>query len=139
MAPRRRRCEQWYFRPEPGGVLGSPADETLSAPCDARPEEIDVAIGLERINQRTTLDLRTVRASWAGLRTFAPDRLPVIGPDPEIRTFVWFAGQGGYGIQMATGRGAARCRTGPGLISSCGCPAAAAALSPEQVQPSAWE
>ncbi len=65
------------------------------------PEEVDVATGLDRINQRTTLDLRTVRASWAGLRTFAADRLPVIGPDAEVSSFVWFAGQGGYGIQMA--------------------------------------
>ncbi len=93
--------EQWYFRPEAGGVLGSPADETLSPPCDARPEEVDIAIGIERINQRTTLALRTVRTSWAGLRTFAADRRPVIGPDPDAGTFIWFAGQGGYGIQMA--------------------------------------
>lgn len=93
--------EQWYFRPEPGGILGSPADETPSPPCDARPDELDVALGLERINERTTLGLRSVRSSWAGLRTFAPDRLPVVGRDPRSPGFVWFAGQGGYGIQMA--------------------------------------
>jgi D-arginine dehydrogenase len=93
--------EQWYFRPEPGGVLGSPADETPSPPCDARPDELDIALGLERINERTTLDLRSVRSSWAGLRTFAPDRLPVVGHDPRAEGFAWFAGQGGYGIQMA--------------------------------------
>ena len=93
--------EAFYFRPESGGLLLSPADETPSPPCDARAEMEDVALALERVNEATTLDLRRVRTSWAGLRTFASDRNPVIGDDPHQEGFFWFAGQGGYGIQTA--------------------------------------
>jgi D-arginine dehydrogenase len=91
----------FYFRPESGGLLVSPADETPSPPCDARAETEDVALALDRINEATTLDLRRVRTSWAGLRTFASDRNPVVGNDPHQPGFFWFAGQGGYGIQTA--------------------------------------
>jgi D-arginine dehydrogenase len=93
--------EAFYFRPESGGLLLSPADETPSPPCDARAEMEDVALALERVNEATTLDLRRVRTSWAGLRTFASDRNPVVGDDPQQEGFFWFAGQGGYGIQTA--------------------------------------
>jgi D-arginine dehydrogenase len=93
--------ETFYLRPESGGVLVSPADETPSPPCDARPEDIDVALALDRVNAATTLGLRSVRTAWAGLRTFAPDRVPVIGADPRAPGFCWLAGQGGYGIQTA--------------------------------------
>jgi D-arginine dehydrogenase len=91
----------YYWRAEGPNVLCSPADETASDPCDAQPEELDVALALERVNATTTLGLRSVRTAWAGLRTFAPDRVPVIGPDPACAGLWWFAGQGGYGIQMA--------------------------------------
>lgn len=93
--------ERWYFRVDAGVALVSPADETPSPPCDARPEELDVARALEAVNEVTTLGLRSVRTAWAGLRTFAPDRSPVVGPGPGDPTFVWSAGQGGYGLQMA--------------------------------------
>lgn len=93
--------DRWYFRVDPGVALVSPADETPSPPCDARPEELDIARALEAVNEATTLGLRSVRTAWAGLRTFAPDRSPVAGPDPDVADFVWSAGQGGYGIQMA--------------------------------------
>lgn len=72
--------ESFYFKPEGEDLLCSLADETPSPPCDARPEEVDVALAIERINTMTTLDIRHVLSSWAGLRTFAPDRNPVIGP-----------------------------------------------------------
>ena len=92
-----------YCKPEPGGLLISPADETLSLPCDARPDEIDVARAIDVIDQWTTLELRHVRTTWAGLRTFAADRTLVAGFDTAAPGFFWLAGQGGYGIQTAPG------------------------------------
>ena len=92
-----------YCKPEPGGLLISPADETLSLPCDARADEIDVAQAIDVIGQWTTLDLRHVRTTWAGLRTFAADRSLVAGFDAAAPGFFWLAGQGGYGIQTAPG------------------------------------
>jgi D-arginine dehydrogenase len=94
-------AETFYFRPEGAGLLVSPAEETPSEPCDARPDELDVARAIENVNAATTLDLRSVSASWAGLRTFAADRSPVAGWDPERPGLAWLAGQGGYGIQLA--------------------------------------
>jgi D-arginine dehydrogenase len=85
----------------------SPADETPSEPTDARPEEIDVAIAIDRINEATTLGLRSVRQQWAGLRTFSPDGDLVIGPDAEDPSFVWCGGQGGYGIETSPAAGLA--------------------------------
>jgi D-arginine dehydrogenase len=90
--------ESFYFKPERGALLVSPADETPMPAGDARPEEIDIARALDAANAATDLGLRSVRRSWAGLRTFAPDRTPVVGPDPAEPSFVWAAGQGGYGI-----------------------------------------
>ena len=93
--------ESFYFRPEGPNLLLSPADETPSPPCDARPRETDVALALERVNAVTRLGLRSVLTAWAGLRTFGPDRNPVVGPDPDVDGLYWLAGQGGYGIQTA--------------------------------------
>ncbi len=93
----------WYFKPDGSQLLCSPADETPSPPCDARPEEIDIAIAIERINGATTLGIRSVRSSWAGLRSFVPDGSMVIGPEPGTDGFFWLAGQGGTGIQTAPG------------------------------------
>lgn len=94
--------ESFYFKPEgPGQLLGSPADEHLDSPGDAQPREIDVARGIEAVNRATHLGIRSIRATWAGLRTFAPDRVPVVGFDPVIPGFFWCAGQGGTGIQTA--------------------------------------
>lgn len=93
--------ESYYFKPDAGLILASPADETPSAPCDAQPEELDVAICLDRIEQATTLDVRRVVRRWAGLRSFAPDRTPVVGYDACMENFFWLAGQGGYGVQTA--------------------------------------
>lgn len=93
--------EQFYFKPDAGALMLSPADEEPSEPCDAQPEELDIAIAVDRICTATTLEVRRVRHSWAGLRTFAPDRTPVVGFDPADPAFFWLAGQGGYGIQTA--------------------------------------
>jgi D-arginine dehydrogenase len=93
--------EQFYFRPDAGALLLSPADETPSPPCDAQPDEWDIAVAIDRVTTATTLDVRRVRRSWAGLRSFAPDRAPVVGFAPAASGFFWLAGQGGYGIQTA--------------------------------------
>lgn len=91
----------FYFGAEHGDLMFSPADETLSEPTDARPEEIDLAVAIDRINEATTIGLRSVRQSWAGLRTFSADGDLVVGPDPSEPTFVWCGGQGGYGIHTS--------------------------------------
>ena len=91
----------YYFMPEAGKLLGSAADEIPSDPCDARPEEYDVALAAHNIESHTTLKIEHVHHSWAGLRTFAPDRQPVVGYDDENGDFFWLVGQGGYGIQTA--------------------------------------
>lgn len=94
-------ADRYYFRPEGERLLISPSDETPSEPCDAKPDELDVALAIERVNEHTTLGLRRVHTAWAGLRTFAADRNPVVGAWPDHPGFAFFAGQGGYGIQMA--------------------------------------
>ncbi len=94
--------ESFYFKPEGADqVLASPADEDPMEPCDVKPREIDVAAGIEAINQATVLDVRSIRSTWAGLRTFAPDRVAVVGFDPAAEGFFWCAGQGGTGIQTS--------------------------------------
>ena len=94
--------EGFYFKPEGADqILASPADEDPIEPCDVKPREIDVATGIEAINRATTLDVRSIRSTWAGLRTFAPDRVPVVGYDPGADGFFWCAGQGGTGIQTS--------------------------------------
>jgi D-arginine dehydrogenase len=119
--------ETWYCKPEPTGVLVSPAEETPSDPCDARADELDVALALERVGARTVLAPRSVVSSWAGLRTFAPDRLPVVGPHPDDASLFSFAGQGGYGIQTAP----ALARVGAALFrGEAGDPELARALDP---------
>ena len=93
--------EQFYFKPEGQQFMGSLAEETPMHPHDVRPDEIDVALAVERIKAATTFDLTHVRRTWAGLRTFSPDRLPVIGFDSETEGFFWLGGQGGYGIMTS--------------------------------------
>lgn len=102
----------WYFKPDGAQLLCSPGDETPSPPCDARPDELDVAVAIERINEATTLGIRTVRSAWAGLRTFAADGGMVIGFDEAAEGFFWLAGQGGTGIQTAPAAG----RLAAGLV-----------------------
>ncbi|OYY89756.1 MAG: FAD-dependent oxidoreductase [Sphingomonas sp. 28-66-16] len=92
----------FYFKPEAGGRLWlSPHDEIPSLPCDAAPEELDIAIAIDRFEGAVDWRVAAVERRWAGLRTFAPDRLPIYGFDPRAPDFFWFAGQGGFGIQTA--------------------------------------
>jgi len=93
--------EAYYFKPDAGLLFISPADETPVEPCDVQPEELDVAIAIDRLERATGLTIARVRRKWAGLRSFAPDRAPVIGFDEAAAGFFWLAGQGGYGIQTA--------------------------------------
>jgi D-arginine dehydrogenase len=92
---------RFYFEPEAGGLLLSAADEHPSAPLDAAAEMEDVALALDALNEATTLDVRHVRRSWAGLRTFTADRNPAAGWDPDAPGFCWLVGQGGAGIKTA--------------------------------------
>jgi D-arginine dehydrogenase len=93
--------ESWYLKPDAGLILASPADETPTEPCDAQPEELDIAICADRIESRTRLQIRRIVRSWAGLRSFAPDRTPVVGYDPQAEGFFWLAALGGYGVQTS--------------------------------------
>lgn len=95
-------CENTvYFKPDAGALMVSPADEHPSVPCDAQPEDIDVAIALDRFQEITTMRVERVTHRWAGLRTFAPDRNPVLGFDPLAPNFYWLGGQGGFGVQTS--------------------------------------
>ncbi|HEX2404042.1 MAG TPA: FAD-dependent oxidoreductase [Acidimicrobiia bacterium] len=96
----------FYFRPDGAQLLCSLAEETPSPPLDPRPDMADVALAIERINEATTLDIRSVNSQWTGLRTFAPDREMVIGEEPTAPGFFWLVGQGGTGIQTAPAYGA---------------------------------
>ena len=93
--------EQFYFKPDAARLLISPADEEPHPPGDVYADDLMVATGIERIEAVLDLEVRRVRHSWAGLRTFAPDRDPVIGFDTRVPALFWCAGQGGYGIQSA--------------------------------------
>ena len=105
-------AESFYFKPESGRVWLSPHDETPCAPGDVAPEEIDVAVAIDRFEQVVDWRVDRVEHRWAGLRSFAPDRLPVYGFAAEEPAFFWFAGQGGFGIQTAP----AAAELGAGLL-----------------------
>lgn len=92
----------FYFKPETGGSYWlSPHDEIPSEAIDAAPEEMDVAIAIDRFEKTLDIEVLSITRKWAGLRSFSPDRKPVYGPDSEEKSFFWFAGQGGFGIQTA--------------------------------------
>ncbi len=97
--------ESFYFKPDAGRLLLSPADEEPSPPCDAQPEDLDVAIAVDRFEQATGTRVEKVWHRWAGLRVFSADRTPVVGFDPTAEGFFWLVGQGGYGIQSAEALG----------------------------------
>jgi D-arginine dehydrogenase len=123
---------RFYFKPEAGGRLWlSPHDETPVEPHDVAPEELDVAIAIDRFEQ--AVDWRVIRRerAWAGLRSFAPDRLPVYGFDPHLPAFFWFAGQGGFGIQTAP----AAAMIGASLLLGGPLPDAIADIDPERYSP----
>ncbi|AXL53655.1 FAD-dependent oxidoreductase [Paraburkholderia caffeinilytica] len=93
--------DEFYFKPDAGQLFVSPSDATPSVAMDAYPDDMDVAVGVERLEQATTLTVHRVSHSWAGLRTFAPDSSPVVGPDATAEGFFWLVGQGGYGIKTS--------------------------------------
>ncbi len=93
--------EEFYFKPDAGRILASPADETPLPPQDVQPDEFDIAVCVDRVERASVLQVRRLVSRWAGLRTFAPDKTPVIGFAPEAEGFLWLAGQGGYGIKTS--------------------------------------
>lgn len=93
--------ESWYFKPEAGQLMVSPADETPVHPHDAYPEDMDIALGIDRFQKAVDVPVERLGHRWAGLRTFARDKTPVVGFDPQVADFFWLSGQGGYGIQTA--------------------------------------
>ena len=111
--------EQFYLKPETGALLISPANEDPVAPCDVQPEEMDVAVCVDRIERAFNLDVRRVESSWAGLRSFVADKSPVIGFSKQAPKFFWLVGQGGYGIQSAP----AAARLGAALATGADVPA----------------
>ncbi len=97
--------ESFYFKPDAGVLLLSPANEDPVSPQDVQPEELDVAIAVDRIETATLLPIRRIKRQWAGLRSFVADKTPVAGFAPDAPGFFWLAGQGGYGIQTAPAMG----------------------------------
>jgi D-arginine dehydrogenase len=95
--------ESWYFKPDAGLLLGSPANADPVLPHDVVAEEFDVALGIDRIQTATTLQITRPRSTWAGLRSFVADGEPVWGFDPDLPGFFWAAAVGGYGIQSSPG------------------------------------
>ncbi len=91
----------FYFKPDAGRLLLSPSDQTPSPPCDAQPEEIDIAIAVERFEAATTQVVSRIEHRWAGLRSFVADNTPVVGFDGRLSGFFWLVGQGGFGIQTS--------------------------------------
>jgi D-arginine dehydrogenase len=97
--------EDWYFKPDAGMLLGSPANADPVDPHDVQPEELDIALAIHRIQEMTTMSIRRPTRTWAGLRSFVPDGDLVGGFDPAAPGFFWVAAQGGYGIQTSAAMG----------------------------------
>ena len=107
--------EDWYFKPDAGMLLGSPANADDMVPQDVQPEELDIALGIHRIEEMTTLSIRRPTRTWAGLRSFVADGDLVGGFDPQAEGFFWVAAQGGYGIQTSAAMGEACAALARGL------------------------
>jgi D-arginine dehydrogenase len=130
--------EDWYFKPDAGMLLGSPANADAAEPHDVQPEELDIALAIHRIEEMTTLTIRRPTRTWAGLRTFVDDGDLVGGFAPEAPGFFWVAAQGGYGIQTSAAMGEACAALARGLplpkrIAASGL--TAAMLSPARLRP----
>jgi D-arginine dehydrogenase len=93
--------DELYFAPESGRLFASPMDQVPSDPCDAQPEELEVALAAYRMEERTTVKVERIHSRWAGLRTFTPDHHPAAGFAAEAEGFFWLAGQGGFGLQTS--------------------------------------
>jgi len=121
-------AETFYFKPDAGLLLVSPANADPVPAQDVQPEEIDVAIAVDRMETATSLQIRQVRRKWAGLRSFVADKTPVVGFAPDAPGFFWLAGQGGYGIQTAPAMG----ELAAALVRGLPVPPAMAALGVRQ-------
>jgi D-arginine dehydrogenase len=97
--------EEFYFKPDAGKFLGSPADQTPMEPCDVKPDDFDVALAVDRIQRAARIPVTHIIRKWAGLRSFVADGCPVVGYDPRVEGFFWLAGQGGYGIETSPSMG----------------------------------
>ena len=125
--------EAWYAKPDAGALLISPADEDPAEPHDAWPDDLVLAEGLARYQACVTEEVTRPIATWAGLRTFAPDRVLVLGPEPACPDFIWAAGQGGYGFQTSAAAGRLMADLVGGRVSDL--PAdAVAALRPDRLR-----
>ena len=93
--------DELYFAPESGRLFASPMDEVPTDPCDAQPDDYEVALAAHRVEERTTMEVKRIVHKWAGLRTFAPDRTPVAGFAADAEGFFWLVGQGGFGLQTS--------------------------------------
>ena len=93
--------DELYFGAESGRLFASPMDEVPSEPCDAQPDEYEVALAAHRMEARTKVEIRQIHSKWAGLRTFTADRHPAAGFAPDVEGFFWLAGQGGFGLQTS--------------------------------------
>jgi len=123
--------ESFYCMPEAGQLLLSPADESPVPAGDVYADDLDIAVVVDRFETVTTLQVRRVLTPWAGLRTFAADRSPVVGFDPSVDGFFWLAGQGGYGIQTAP----AMARLAAGLATGTDPAADWLRLDPDRLSP----
>ena len=112
--------ETWYAKPDAGALIVSPAEEDAMDPHDAWADDMVLAEGLARYEAMMTEPVTRLLANWAGLRTFAPDRVLVIGRDQVDPSFLWFAGQGGYGFQTAPGASALLAEIAAGIAPSVG-------------------
>lgn len=122
-------ADRWYMKPMSGKLMISPCDEDPAEPHDAWPDDMVLAEGLDRFSQDTGVEITRLEHSWAGLRSFAPDRVPVAGFAPDAEGFLWLAGQGGYGIQTAPAMAALAADLIAGRAPALAAPAVAA-LSP---------
>lgn len=121
--------DTFYLKPESGRLLVSPCDATPVPPGDARPDDLDVALGAARVEEATTLEIRHVRRAWAGLRTASADGVPVVGPAPQVEGFLWLAGLGGYGVQIAPAVGHLLAARATGAVPDTGVTATNAATT----------
>jgi D-arginine dehydrogenase len=121
--------DELYFSSESGRLFASPMDEVPSEPCDAQPDEYEVALAAHRMEERTVVKVRQIHSKWAGLRTFTPDRHPAAGFAPDAEDFFWLAGQGGFGLQTSPAMAA----IAESLI--CGTAWPVADVGPDQLRP----
>ena len=121
--------DELYFAPESGRLFASPMDEVPSEPCDAQPDEYEIALAAHRMEERTIVKVGQIHSKWAGLRTFTPDKRPAAGFAADAEGFFWLAGQGGFGLQTSPAMSA----IAASLIFSSAWPVSD--VSPEELSP----